>query len=197
MLVGELGLDPGPDLVAVEQAILHQDPSLLPGPDGGASPVCPYPGLLAYGIDQAEDYFGRDDDIEACRAILDREGVLAVVGPSGSGKSSLVRAGVAAAARRDGTAVAVITPGAHPAAALAEAHVLGSPAMLVVDQAEEVVTVCPDVDERAGLPRRRRRARRLRGPPSSSRCARTGSGSSRGTPASRGCSSAASTSSGR
>jgi WD40 repeat protein/DNA-binding SARP family transcriptional activator/energy-coupling factor transporter ATP-binding protein EcfA2 len=151
VLVGELGLDPGPDLVAVEQAILHQDPSLLPGPDGGASPVCPYPGLLAYGIDQAEDYFGRDDDIEACRAILDREGVLAVVGPSGSGKSSLVRAGVAAAARRDGTTVAVITPGAHPAAALAETHVLGTPAMLVVDQAEEVVTVCSNADERGAF----------------------------------------------
>jgi WD40 repeat protein/DNA-binding SARP family transcriptional activator len=148
VLAGELGLDPGPDLLAVEEAILHQDPSLIPASDGGASPECPYPGLLPYGIDQAEDYFGRDADIEACRAILDREGVLAVVGPSGSGKSSLVRAGVAAGRRDDGSAVVVLTPGAHPVSALTDAGVVGTPAMLVVDQAEEVVTVCRDARER-------------------------------------------------
>ena len=45
-------------------------------------------------------------------------GVLAVVGPSGSGKSSLVRAGVAAALRRNGRRVVVITPGAQPMDAL-------------------------------------------------------------------------------
>jgi WD40 repeat protein/DNA-binding SARP family transcriptional activator len=148
VLVGELGLDPGPDLVALEQAILRQDPSLLPASDPGASPVCPYPGLLAYGIDRAEDYFGRDDEIDTCRAILEEEGVLAVVGPSGSGKSSFVRAGVAAAERGDGATVVVITPGVHPTSALTEAQVIGTSALLVVDQAEEVVTVCADPEER-------------------------------------------------
>ena len=44
-----------------------------------------------------------------------------VVGPSGSGKSSLVRAGVVAALRRGGRRVQVITPGAHPMDALTAA----------------------------------------------------------------------------
>ena len=41
-------------------------------------------------------------DVAACLAILRRTSVLALVGPSGSGKSSLLRAGVAAALRRRG-----------------------------------------------------------------------------------------------
>ena len=57
-------------------------------------------------------------DVAACLRRLADVGVLAVVGPSGSGKSSLVRAGVAAALQRDGRRVVVITPGAHPMDAL-------------------------------------------------------------------------------
>ena len=149
VLVAELGLDPGPDLVALEQAMLRQDPGLLPDQDGGAaSEVCPYRGLLPYDIDSAEDYFGRDRDVAASREVLAVQGVLAVVGPSGSGKSSLVRAGVAAGLGRDGRRVAVVTPGAHPMAVLAEAGVLRTLTVLVVDQVEEVVTVCRDSGER-------------------------------------------------
>ncbi|MGB9374314.1 MAG: BTAD domain-containing putative transcriptional regulator, partial [Jiangellales bacterium] len=149
VLVAELGLDPGPELVAVEQAILQQDPSLLPDRDAAAaSGVCPYRGLLPYDVDSAEDYFGRDGDVSACRDILSRQRVLAVVGPSGSGKSSLVRAGVAAGLGQDGFRVAVVTPGAHPIQSLAGAAVLRTSTVLVVDQVEEVATVCPDPGER-------------------------------------------------
>ena len=54
VMVTELGLDPGPDLTALKQAILRQDPSLavqaaFPEP----SAVCPYPGLVAYDIRDA------------------------------------------------------------------------------------------------------------------------------------------------
>jgi WD40 repeat protein/DNA-binding SARP family transcriptional activator len=149
VLVAELGLDPGPELAALEQAILRQDPSLTPHTDRAAvSPLCPYRGLLPYDLDDTEDYFGRDRDVAVCRAILDEHRILAVVGPSGSGKSSLVRAGVAAGLRRDGRAVAVMTPGAHPMAALLDAAALRTLTVLVVDQAEEVVTVCRDAEER-------------------------------------------------
>ena len=52
-LAEELGLDPGPDLVALEQAILRQDPSLMaeaarPEP----SATCPYLGLVPYDVDR-------------------------------------------------------------------------------------------------------------------------------------------------
>jgi DNA-binding SARP family transcriptional activator/WD40 repeat protein len=147
-LVSELGLDPGPDAVALEQAILRQDPSLQPGaavlePDQ----VCPYLGLVPYDVADAEAFFGRDEDIEACRRRLAETGVLAVVGPSGSGKSSLVRAGLAAALRADGERVVVVTPGRRPLAALSAAPTTGRPALLVVDQVEEAVTLCDDPSE--------------------------------------------------
>lgn len=55
---------------------------------------CPYPGLLAFGPEEATRFFGRDresDDI--CRR-LRQHNFLLLVGPSGSGKSSLLSAGV-------------------------------------------------------------------------------------------------------
>ncbi|MFC6285343.1 BTAD domain-containing putative transcriptional regulator [Nocardioides sp. GCM10027113] len=149
VLTGELGLDPGPDLAALEAAILRQDPDLLPRPERArASTACPYRGLLFYDVDDSEEYFGRDAEVDTCRQILDRQGIVAVVGPSGSGKSSLVRAGVAASLRRDGRALATITPGPHPMAALADVKGLRADSVLVVDQLEEAVTVCTDLTER-------------------------------------------------
>ena len=111
-LVAQLGIEPGSELVALEQAILRQDPSLvvaaaLPEP----SPVCPYLGLVPYDVADSESFFGREREIDGCLERLTAVGVLTVVGPSGSGKSSLVRAGVAAALQRHGRRVVVITPG--------------------------------------------------------------------------------------
>ncbi len=148
----DLGLDPGPDIGALEEAILRQDDSLLaaatlPEP----SPVCPYPGLTPYDVDDADEFFGRDADIAACLGRLGGASVLAVVGPSGCGKSSLVRAGVAAALRRDGERVVIITPGVHPVAALAALPGDSPAPVLVVDQAEEVFSLCQDPAERTAF----------------------------------------------
>jgi len=86
----------------------------------------PYKGLRAFQEGDAVDFFGRDRLI---RRLLDRLNVdddrntprfLAVVGPSGSGKSSVVRAGLIPALRRGalpGSAQwfgTVITPGSYP-----------------------------------------------------------------------------------
>ena len=147
MLVDELGLDPGRELVELEQKLLRQDPSLLPDLRGDASAVCPYRGLLPYDAEDADSFFGREDDVAACLRRLRDTGVLAVIGPSGIGKSSLVRAGVVASLVRDGAPVLVSTPGAHPAASLAGLKPRGRQT-LVVDQAEEAVTVCTDAAER-------------------------------------------------
>lgn len=146
----ELGLDPSPDIDALEQAILRQDPTLvadsaLPEPDA----VCPYRGLEPYDVADADGFFGRSIDIAACLHKLADTGVLAVVGPSGCGKSSLVRAGVAASFRADGKRVVIMTPGTHPVAALAAAMPgTGEPPILVVDQCEEVFSLCRDAAER-------------------------------------------------
>ncbi len=150
VLAGELGLDPGPELAALEQSILHQDLRLLPTPDAAQTSVaCPYRGLLTYDVDDAERFFGRDVDVQACLDVLTREHVVAVVGPSGSGKSSLVRAGVAARLRHEGRSVTVMTPGPRPVVALERAGGLRRGGVLVVDQLEEVVTLCDDAGERA------------------------------------------------
>ena len=149
LLARELGLDPSADLVALEAAILRQDPALTTArlPDATAS--CPYRGLTAYDVNDADAFHGREPEIGECLERLRRDGVLVVVGPSGSGKSSLVRAGVAAALLRDRRRVAVITPGASPMRALASAIGSGHAMALVVDQCEEAVTLCTDPDERA------------------------------------------------
>jgi DNA-binding SARP family transcriptional activator/WD40 repeat protein len=149
VLVDELGLDPGDDLVALERAILNQDPSLaveaaIPGPTS----ECPYLGLVAYDVEDASAFFGREEVTAACLRRLDQADVLAVVGPSGSGKSSLARAGVAAALERDGRVVHVLTPGSRPMRALS-----GVPTrpgtVLLVDQCEEALAVDEASPERA------------------------------------------------
>ena len=147
MLVDELGLDPGRELVELEQQLLRQDPSLTALVGREVSAVCPYRGLLAYGAADAESFFGREDDVAGCLRRLRDSGVLAVVGPSGIGKSSLVRAGVVASLVRTGTPVLVTTPGEHPVDSLSGLKPRVRQA-LVVDQAEEAVTVCSDPGER-------------------------------------------------
>jgi DNA-binding SARP family transcriptional activator/WD40 repeat protein len=148
VLSRELGLDPGPELVELERAILQQDPSLAVGdPLTQASPHCPYQGLVPYDVDDSEGFFGRADDVARCLQRLAAEGAVVVVGPSGSGKSSLVRAGLVASLRRAGRRVQVVTPGAHPMDALTGRQ----PEVLVVDQCEEAVTLCTDPDERTAF----------------------------------------------
>jgi DNA-binding SARP family transcriptional activator/WD40 repeat protein len=146
-LVGELGLDPGPELERLEQLLLHQDPSLRPPEVREASVVCPYRGLLPYGTEDADTFFGRHDDVAVCLRRLRDAGVLTVIGPSGVGKSSLILAGVVASLTRDGTPVLVTTPGAHPVDSLRGLKPRGRQT-LVVDQAEEAVTVCTEAAER-------------------------------------------------
>ncbi len=150
VLVTELGLDPGPDLIALERAILRQDPALTVPPAGpDAAAVCPYLGLFCYDIDDAEMFFGRDAEVADCVRRLGSAGMLAVVGPSGSGKSSLVRAGVAAALVRAGRHPFVVTAGSRPTAVLTDAPPTPEAGtVLVVDQFEEAFTLCADPEER-------------------------------------------------
>jgi WD40 repeat protein/DNA-binding SARP family transcriptional activator len=148
----ELGLEPGPDLLALEEAIRRQDPALvadaaLPQP----RPTCPYRGLVPYDVADAEDFYGRARDVAACQARLIAVGAVTVVGPSGSGKSSLIRAGLAAGLLREGRRVVVVTPGVHPLDSLAGLSRTGPAPVLVVDQCEEAVALAADPDERIGF----------------------------------------------
>lgn len=149
VLAGELGIDPAPEIVALEQSILRQDPSLLVPASRAATEQCPWLGLRPYDVDDAERFFGREDHVTECLAVLAATSFLALVGPSGSGKSSLLRAGVLAALQRRGHRVVLVTPGPRPSEALS-ALAADAPAgtVLAIDQAEEVFALCDDVEER-------------------------------------------------
>jgi WD40 repeat protein/DNA-binding SARP family transcriptional activator len=92
------------------------------------APRNPYKGLRAFREADAEDFFGRDELIDRTlsRMLEDVDGgrFIAVVGPSGSGKSSLVHAGLVAAVRAGALPgsqdwfVVDILPGTDPFAGL-------------------------------------------------------------------------------
>ena len=147
VLAEHLGIDPGPDVVALETSILRQDTSLLVADAPAPSATCPWLGLRPYGVEDADWFFGRDDDVAACLEILARTSVLALVGPSGSGKSSLLRAGVAAALRRRGQPSVTITPGAHPMESLTALAHAPRGAALLIDQCEELFSLCENPEE--------------------------------------------------
>ena len=56
--------------------------------------VMPYKGLIPYQKEDAEFFFGRDNDIDIIIANLIAYKLTILYGPSGVGKSSIVRAGV-------------------------------------------------------------------------------------------------------
>src|SRR5687768_11758830 len=60
----------------------------------------PFPGLRAFDPDEGHLFFGREDHCDELLARLDRRRLVAVVGLSGSGKSSLVLAGLIPALER-------------------------------------------------------------------------------------------------
>jgi WD40 repeat protein len=176
---------------------------LPPGSDPGeavAEGACPYRGLQVFDVGDSLFFFGREALTEWLLDKLraDRSGsrFLAIVGPSGSGKSSLARAGLLAALKRgeipgsDAWLMAVCKPGSEPLPSLSLAFakafrlsdastVLGlnrdlladpralhvatqlqlslgdTPAdrrlVVLVDQFEEVFTLCPDEPQRQAI----------------------------------------------
>ncbi len=95
----------------------HPDPRTL---------ICPYRGLGIFREDDQAFYFGREPDLEKLVATVDLHPVVAIVGASGSGKSSLARAGLIPRLRREtgGRVWQVATidhPGRKPFRALAQA----------------------------------------------------------------------------
>ncbi|MFI7120365.1 AAA family ATPase [Amycolatopsis sp. NPDC049868] len=103
-----------------------------PGPEARAM-LCPYPGLMSFGEEQQDWFYGRDQMIhtvlERMDARIHEGGPLMLIGPSGAGKSSLLAAGVLPALRGGRLPVKgssewprlLLTPTASPALALAVA----------------------------------------------------------------------------
>ncbi|MBA3464998.1 MAG: serine/threonine-protein kinase PknK, partial [Deltaproteobacteria bacterium] len=128
----------------------------------------PYPGLAAYGVADAQRFVGREREIEALANRLVRAPLIAVLGPSGAGKSSFIHAGVMARLAEQYELI-TMRPGRHPLHVLAALPPIGADTedtgsivdrlralgeraprgrVVVIDQLEELVTLCTDVDER-------------------------------------------------
>ncbi|MGW3086575.1 nSTAND1 domain-containing NTPase [Streptomyces sp. NPDC001108] len=118
----------------------------------------PYRGLARFEPGDAEVFFGRDALVDGLVDVVRDHRCAVVLGPSGSGKSSLLRAGLAPRLGRTTeralrpAAIRVLTPGPHPVrthgSRLRPADGTGD-TLVVVDQFEEVFTLCPDPAERA------------------------------------------------
>jgi energy-coupling factor transporter ATP-binding protein EcfA2 len=139
-----------------------------------ADELCPYVGLEAFREKDSNRFYGRRKLVETAVAILAKQRFVAVVGPSGSGKSSVVLGGILPALRRGAipgsdtwTFVPPFVPGSEPMknleAALAQCGdglqgVTGglkpaAPLCIVIDQFEEVFTLCDDLSERDAFAR--------------------------------------------
>ncbi len=171
MIVSHLGLG-HPAAASISEAGDRQDGSRR-------AVVCPFKGLAAFDVADAEFFFGRERIVAELIAKLAGSTFLGVVGPSGTGKSSVVRAGLIPALH-DGVLpgsehwrVAVMRPGESPAHEVV--HVMsrvvpeaaegaapdagyeerldrlpdGVRLVLVVDQFEELFTICRDEAERS------------------------------------------------
>lgn len=87
-----------------------------------ARTLCPYKGLFAFWEQDADVFFGRESLIQLLTEKLDQNHIVQVSGPSGSGKSSLVAAGLTPALKcSDSWQVLYCRPGNDPFASLASA----------------------------------------------------------------------------
>ncbi|MFD7379755.1 nSTAND1 domain-containing NTPase [Streptomyces mirabilis] len=123
--------------------------------DEGA--VRPYRGLARFEPGDADLFFGRDELTDRLVELASSRRFTAVFGPSGSGKSSLLRAGLiprlrsAEATGPQPAALRVLTPGEHPLRAHEQRLIpkdADGDTWLLVDQFEELYTLCHDPDER-------------------------------------------------
>ena len=141
---------------SVDQMLTDLHQALTPGParreETSVPPAVPfnaenpYKGLNAFGEGDAQDFFGRENLTQQLLVRLGESGelsrFLAVVGPSGSGKSSVVRAGLIPALRNGGLPgsenwfIVELLPGPHPLEELESAllRVAVNPPASLLDQ---------------------------------------------------------------
>jgi hypothetical protein len=137
---------------------------LIAGADQPPAPgEPPFKGLHYFEEADRALFYGREALVARLVTRLQSDSFLAIVGASGSGKSSLLRAGLVPSLRAQGWAIEIITPSASVARGLApplppapspngepgDAPVAGrQPSILIVDQFEELFTIVRDEQRR-------------------------------------------------
>jgi WD40 repeat protein/DNA-binding SARP family transcriptional activator len=199
LLAAELGVEPSEQTRLLVERIRREEwppPAAatveLPAPRPRAVGSCPYRGLASFRQEDAPFYFGREAFGEQLVLALDQQApVVAVIGPSGSGKSSVVCAGLLPRLNQElRWLVTAFRPGGQPFEALAaallpllapgagkasrlvetqrlanalqkaelslrrvaarmlEGHPQAGRLLLVIDQFEELYTLCPQPELR-------------------------------------------------
>ena len=138
--------------------------------------TCPYVGLNAFDESTAQWFFGRETAFKRLMSKIEQSPFVFVVGVSGSGKSSLVKAKLIPEMKRRGHRILLMKPWSNPIQRLKDVFAeileengkdvndfeeqidaegllvaiadLPKPILLVIDQFEEVFTVCSQVAER-------------------------------------------------
>ncbi|MEW5873466.1 MAG: BTAD domain-containing putative transcriptional regulator [Chloroflexota bacterium] len=129
LLDSDLGVEPGPQTRQLYQHLLADDwqPAKTAPPQAAKSVIqeCPYRGLAAFQESDARFFFGRQEVVERLVQAANRPtSMIAVIGASGSGKSSLIFAGLVPRLRQEKRwLVASFRPGSQPFHALASALV--------------------------------------------------------------------------
>lgn len=131
--------------------------------------VCPFKGLAFFDRSDAEYFCGRERVISELIARLAASTLVGILGPSGIGKSSLLRAGVLPALSAGvlpgsaGWRQVLLRPGEHPCAELARvvgeagldaalSRLAGGERLVVaIDQLEELFTTCEREEERVAF----------------------------------------------
>jgi WD40 repeat protein len=160
----------------IDLQLVREQVQVLSGPDTPArvaiEGTCPFKGLASFEPVDADYFFGRERLVAELVARLVGAGFLGIVGPSGSGKSSVLRAGLLPALAEGvlpgsgGWRRLLLRPGERPLEELRRVLVSGAkdplaealdslPAngrlLLAVDQLEELFTACRSEAERAAF----------------------------------------------
>lgn len=121
----ELGIEPSPELCTLEEQILLHDDRLEPQRRHAdvsidAEPKNPYMGLQAFSETDVATFFGRDRLISDMVRRLSAGPLVSLIGASGSGKSSALKAGLIPAVRKGAAGnpekwrIATMIPGSRP-----------------------------------------------------------------------------------
>lgn len=139
-----------------ETDLVDFDPTLAPTL---GDELCPYVGLTAFDELTSDRFFGRERMVKIALQRLETERFLSILGPSGSGKSSLLLGGIIPALKAGGVEGSAdwhylppIVPGSDPVANLAAvfdpAKLADRTTVIVVDQFEELFTLTATDRER-------------------------------------------------
>jgi hypothetical protein len=119
-----------------------------PLPPPSPKPACPYPGMIPFSENDGGRFFGRDGEIEELLGRLRLHPFLTVIGPSGSGKSSLVFAGLIPKLKQSGLfgtgqwCIRSLRPGTSPLTNLQA--VLGGDATNLEARIQQLLSTQPD-----------------------------------------------------